>query len=345
MANDTNSEKCVSEAINQVKRLYVASNIRVRRQFKDVYPHIDKIRINCNPKDGYRIEEEEFFSSLRGLWFKSCGRKLSIQDHSYKWIRKYKNLKTKEQLDILHYRLGVETRPQIQIHFNDPKKETLQRLIELCNSMNMQIKFSQIEFTMDFPDDFQLHVFFIDHLFVNNNRGEPRFEGEEGTSGRNDWRIMTYYSGQKNRYGYMPKNCKITTLYRKSTANGMILRLELILNRVKIREFELDVQLKNINTLDISKLFCFKMMDWKTCYKHIENRFLKHRGLSKKSLPMHSLFIRDVLLRGLNDPGLMPLYAHLKKEKRITQPNRFLMDMPGVNKEFFRVLENKQFLS
>lgn len=345
MGNDTYLKKYLRRPINKEEILYPLSNIRVRRQFREVYTHVDKIRINCYQKDRYEIPENEFFNSLRSLWFRFCNSKLSLRDRSYQLIRMYQNLKTGEQLIILHRPLGDKNKPPMQINLHDPKMGTIQRLNALCNSLNIRTIFSQIELAMDYPYDCQLHEFFIEHLFVKNNRGTPRFIGKKGTFPRDDFRRRTYYSGQKNRYRNKPKNCKTTSLYRKNTANGMILRLELILNRVKNKEFGLDTQLENINTLDISKLFCFKTMDWKAFYKHIENRFLKYRDLSKESIAMSCLFIRDVLHRRLNDPGLMPLCSHLKKEKRLTQPSRFFIDMPEINKEFFGVLENKRFLS
>ncbi len=345
MSNATSSKKSDTEAINKVKNLYLSSYISITKQFKKVSQHIDKIRINCNSKNSNKIDEDKFFSSMQGLGFNSRVRNLSIRDIAYKWIWKYKNSITNEKIDILHCRSLLEGvfRPQIQMHFNDPTKETLQRLIELCSSLNIQIKFAQIEYAMDYLYDMYLHQFFIDHLFVNNNRGIPTLEGKKGDNPINDWIIMTYYSGQKNKKGAKSKNCKITTLYRKEKDGREILRLEVILNREKNRQFKLE-QLENINTLDISKMFCFKDVNWKKVDKHIENKFLKHRGLDKRWIPMCVGLKCDAMLNRLHEPGVMARYSHFKKEKLLSQPGRFFVKMPKINKEFFAALKNKPFL-
>lgn len=271
--------------------------------------------------------EKEFFKALTDIGFGKCEYDSRNRNNKRKYKRVRKYIVENSVIEFLYKRRNdARFLPNIWCTFQDPTRPIINLLDSLCNSFGFVTKVSHIELTVDFDYCPKLHKFFQKYLFLKRNRGTSCFEGIGITK--------SYYSGHK------AKNSKTTIVYQKFIDGANRLRFELRLSRKVIKGLNLDLRLDGVNNIDLRQFFCFR--------KFNREKFIKYReGKHKAKLAEMSPLTKSLYLRLLRDvelaPYVMLLISHLK-QKGYLHPQRFLEDMPKTNREFYKLVQGKQFL-
>jgi len=313
--------------------------------------HLDKISFGIYDESVYGIDKKKenlILNDLKKYFYSNIKVKEGYGKGSkYHLRRKVFENNGVNPLIIIGHTLksncsGYRTVPKMMITIHDPHREIVEWFDSVLNGFGYVTKMKQIEITVDFYDyTVPLQEFFYDHLFLSYCRSKPCFnKGKEPARGFEGEILLdsTFYIGHRN------KNTKTIKIYRKEVNDHKILRLELLLNRQRIKALGLELPLERINYFDLTKVISFRALDRRKllAYMTWKNRF----KLEKKSELSCKCYIAylNAWIFNLGDT-LMEQVLNVKKSPYGgSNYSRFFPFMEEFNQAFSEKLENRDFL-
>ncbi len=278
--------------------------------------------------------EKVIYSFLEANGFKLISNHILLKGNYY-IKRTYKSDTDIASVEIKH---GVKKRfyPSLLIKIHDANKEFLALLDSFFNYHRIKITVSEIEMTFDFFTDSpsELFHFLNSHLLLKNARTKP-YSGYPTTLYANDTRKST-----KGMRVYLKKF---------EGEEKVRVRMELVLKRSIIRKLGLDFPLSNIDSVDLSKFFSFKDINFKKMKEYL---YWKHRkqiaALEEKGKVFGKLIkqqLNNYVRCSEGEESFMGQSAVLKsKECGIKNHSRFIEPLDWFTADFLKKAATDHFI-
>ncbi len=176
---------------------------------------------------------------------------------NYGMMRTYRSDDDIASLEIKHsLRYCLKNRsyfPSLLIRIHDSHREILSLLDSFFKYHSIDVKVSEIELTYDFYTDYRhkLFEFLKSHLFLKNVIVKPN----------SDYTTTFYTHDSTDDKGKLASK-KMKVYLKELELNGKrVVRMELTMKRNIIRKLGLDFPLTNIDSVDLSKFFSFKVIN------------------------------------------------------------------------------------
>jgi hypothetical protein len=266
----------------------------------------------------------------------------------YDMMRTYRSDDDIASLEIKHgLRYFLKNRscfPSLLIRIHDAHREIQSLLDSFFKYHSIDVKVSEIEMTCDFYTDYRYKLleFLKSHLFLKNVRVKPN----------SDYTTTFYTHDSTDGKGKLASK-RMKIYLKELELNGKkVVRMELTIKRNVIKNLGLEFPLSNIDSIDLSKFFSFKVVNEQKLTDYIcrKNKKLiedvekkKIKGFGGDLVKAHlDSWIRNAVL---GEDSLLGNVYSLKSEKN-TFPNysRFLEPLEEINSDFFKRVSVNSFI-
>ncbi len=249
--------------------------------------------------------------------------------------------KTNIRIDVFYGSKSLYT-PAIKLNIHDPDSLFLRDLSSILNICHHHPKLSFVEMSFDFySDDLKnLKDFLKAHLFMAYQSKKSKSFKEENTFYTNNLR-----KSQRGMrvYPKLEKNC---------------VRMELDLKRSVIKKLNLTPPLAGIDSLDLSKYFCFTEVDLQLLRKYLiwsarkqtDQANSRRSGSGNLIVCMIDSWLRSLCIDDYDDKeidmerSMMGKVEILKSNRGVPSYSRFLVPMEDFQLEFTRQVSSDCFL-